>query len=218
MSTEELAKRLQEQIEKNVPEAEELHSDVRFRLVVLEEGFALLLKEAAKSMHAVRMEAEMRAEKPDGPNGDGWQFSFHRLVGEEAGIIHQQAKGLLKLGKNDEIWEAMGTAHKKLVDAWAPALPIMSDMYESRMNEDPSEDVALDYIEEILRVLKISHNLFQGIANGRVKRLGPKRAALAKFNAESLRIRVKKRQQKMLEAAVSGEVDAKEEDASEEIH
>ena len=203
--------KLKEQIENTVPESEQLPEDIRFRLVVMEEGFALLMKEAAKSMHAMRQEAQMREERPAGPTGEGWEFTFYRLVGEEAGILHSQSKGLVKLGQDPEMQENMGAAHKKLVAAWAPLLPIMQGMYDARLEEVPQDDLAFDYIEQPLRTLKVSHNLFQGIANGRAKRLGPKRAALARFNAESARLQIRKRQQAIMRAAVMGDHGAEEE-------
>jgi len=202
--------KLKEQIENTVPDAEQLPEDIRFRLVVMEEGFALLMKEAAKSMQAMREEAQMRDERPEGPTGEGWEFTFYRLVGEEAGILHSQTKGLLKLGQDPEMQEKMSTAHKKLVAAWAPLLPKMWEMYDARLEEVPQDDLAFDYIEQTLRTLKVSHNLFQGIANGRAKRLGPKRAALARFNAESARLSIRKRQQEILRKAIMGEHSAEE--------
>lgn len=208
--------KLKEQIEKTVPEAEQLPEDVRFRLVVLEEGFALLMKEMGKSMQAMRMEAQMREEKPEGPEGIGWEFEFYRLVGEEAGILHQQAKGLVKLGQDPQMREKMGAAHKKMVDAWAPLLPIMLNMYEKRLEEDNQDDLAYEYIERALKVLKISHNLFQGIANGRAKRLGPKAVAVARFNAETLRRRVRDKQKEILQKAMLGDANAEETAPTEE--
>ena len=212
----ESADKLLESIEKNPPEAEPLPADPVMRAVILEEGIAMMLKEAAKGMYSIHEENKMRAAKPRGPEGKGWQFPIVLLAGIEAGFIAPQVRGLVKLGRDPEVWKKLRTPQRSLVNVWEAALPVIEKAWDDREIGDDTNPVAVsrieDFIEKTLMALNRSEKLFNRIARNRARRLGPKAAAMARFHASSLHVAVRKRQQAaiqsiMKEGASNGEAE-----------
>ena len=203
------ADRLAALVEAVNPEAEPLPDDPGVRITALEEGFAVLLKEAGKVMHALRHEHRMREDNPGGLDGKGWNHAFGTLAGYEAGMLWVQAKGLCKLGRDEDLQRHLRGEHKRLVNNWDGILDKLGEAYKRRNDLEGLDERTEDWIKHCLRVMKQSYTLFKSLAKNRARRIGPKQAALARHNAEMVRRRLRQAQQQLMQAATEGVESAK---------
>lgn len=198
------AERLRALVEAVNPEGEALPEDLGVRLAALEEGFAVLIKEAGKVMHGLRAEHRMREERPNGPTGEGWDQAFGTLAGYEAGMLWVQAKGLVKLGRDEAMQKVMHTEHKRLVNIWGAMIEPLEGAYKRRNDLEGMDERTEQWIEQCLKTMKRSFTVYKRLAKNRARRLGPKQAALARLNAEQVRRKMRQVQRQLMAAAAEG--------------
>lgn len=189
---------------------DELPEDTARATIMVEEGIVMLNQGAKRAVMGAKMEAEHREKSPE----NDWMFSFVYLASVGANATMAQAHGVLQAAQREDIKDALSKQCKRALMPWKKGLEVCEKLVEVRgepTNHDTDKDPAAiealrDYLVTLMtNTIPKSERAMRQNARARARRVGPKRAALARAHATSMETRVQLALAGRLDVEVEGE-------------